>query len=440
MSRTAVAPSTTRPDVPADAPLADSVRIGLTQRPLRALAAPLRVDEALGLVVAEPLRGQVLWTNPYGGLYETRATVTPRGDLLLLFPDALPNTQRTRPNGHYGSTPIKVNRMLALRSRDAGRTWSPPVVPFDQPFNQHGFVPLIPRGTTDLLGFGTQPSWERFNGIENAPIGWRTSVDDGHTWGEIQEIRPQNDPDYTGMSVMRMTETTRGSWIIGTHTGSPWYQRPDGSHSTCSRQYLLRSTDRGASWTLVPGARPDGWYVPASQRMDELRPIALDGDEVFALARTTTGRLWQTRSRDDGATWEAPRPTTLVHPDAPPMLFASEDGRTLIAFIHRSHTGSHFDGNAMQDRAQLWVVRSHDGGRSWDEPRFVLANALAPAPANAGNGWRDHQCSYLDVVAHHGQLHLFLPHRWQRALHLVLPAAALDQLPTAAALGVRTQD
>jgi len=415
-------------------PLAAQIRIGQSMVARSRLPSGMRSDEGLGLVLPTAMTGSRLYSNPYGGLYETRCTVTPDGDFLLMFPDGLATTNRKSPNGHYGGQRTKVNRMLALRSRDRGGSWSAPFVPFDQDFNQHGFVPLIPQGTRTLCCFGTQPRFDRFNGVENAAIGWRRSEDDGRTWSEVHYIEPRDDPGFQGMSVQRMTETGRGTWLIGAHTGTTWFPHSDGWPTTSTRQYLLRSADRGATWTVRPRPRPDGWFVPASGRMDELRPISLGGDEVYAQARTTTGRIWQTRSLDDGLTWSEPAPSPLIHPDAPPMLFLAEDRETLLAFHHNSHTGSHFNRSAMTDRAQLWLSASRDGGRSWSEPRFVLANALEEDPRNEGNAWRDHQCSYIDVLAVDGMLHLFMPHRWQHAVHLQIPYQAMLNLPTAAAL------
>jgi len=125
-----------------------------------------------------------------------------------------------------------------------------------------------------------------------------------------------------------------------------------------------------------------------------------------------------------GKTWSKPKPTALIHPDAPPMLFHHPDGKTLIAFHHNRHSGSHFKS---EDRSEIWVSLSADRGRTWSEPRFVFANALA---ATSGSAWHDHQCSYLDAFAEGEDIHLFVPHRWKRALHLRLKAGDLKKLPT----------
>ena len=376
----------------------------------------LRKD--LGPLTSDLLDGKLLYVAPKH-LFETRADITPGGDYLLMFPEG----------SHYGgSKGRKVNDMMAMRSSDRGRTWSKPVVAFDIDYNQHGFVPLIPKGSKRIYAFGTQPipskyTWKK--GLhENCPIGYRWSDDDGRTWSKVKLIEPVNDPGFRGMSVMRMCETDAGTWIIGAHEGD-WSIQP-----LRTRQYLLRTTDRGKTWTVLPETRPNGWFSPRD-RMDEGRPISLGGGEVFALFRTPTGFLWSARSKDDGKTWTRPKPTPLVHPDAPPMLFMLSDGKTLAAFHHNHFADYDYTGlggklETHGPRAQIWVALSKDGGRTWSQPRFVLVNALA---ATNKKPWFDYQCSYMDAFTDGGKLHLFMPHRWRRVLYLTLAEADLIKLP-----------
>jgi hypothetical protein len=106
------------------------------------------------------------------------------------------------------------------------------------------------------------------------------------------------------------------------------------------------------------------------------------------------------------------------------MLFHHPDGKTLVSFHHNRHSGVHFKS---VDRSEIWVSLSVDQGRTWSEPRFVFANALA---ATSNSPWHDHQCSYLDAFADGEHLHLFVPHRWKRVLHLQIAARDLNRLPT----------
>jgi N-acetylneuraminic acid mutarotase len=391
-----------------------------------ATAAPPRglvLRPALGLLCAAAVDGQIVHRARQGSVFETRATITPAGDYLLMFPEGQ----------HYGGAKgRKVNTLLAYRSSDHGRTWCGPTDPFHIDYSQHGFIPLIPHGSRRIYAFGTQPipgSYDWQHGLhENAPIGFRWSDDDGRTWSAVKLIRPLNDPEFKGMSVMRMCETPSGAWLLGAHDGD-WSVKP-----LRTRQYLLRSEDRGQTWTLLPGPRPNGWFAAGFDRMDEGRPIALGGAKVLLMSRTPQGHLFTAWSADDGRTWSAPAASALLHPDAPPMLFHLSDGKTLLALYHNRHAATTYAGltvkmEGMKDRSEIWAATSTDDGHTWSEPRFLLANAAAPDLANA---WYNYQCSYMDALVDDHVLHLFMPHRWQQVLHLTLREADLERLPTRA--------
>lgn len=380
----------------------------------------LVIRQPLGLLCVKSLNGQVIHRSSRH-VFESRATITPKGDYLLMFPEG----------EHYGgSHGKKVNNMIAYRSSDKGRTWQGPTFAFDINYSQHGFIPLIPKGSKRIYAFGTQPiptaySWE--NGqAENTPIGYRWSDDDGHTWSDVTLIHPVNDPEFKGMSVMRMCETDAGTWILGSHNAD-WSQKP-----LQTRQYLLRSEDQGKTWTVLPDKRPNGWFVKSYGRMDEGRPINLGHGKVLTMIRTPEGHLWTTRSTDDGKTWSTPVASPLIHPDAPPMLFHLSDGKTLVAFHHNRHAATTYKGltakmEGMKDRSEIWVSTSRDEGRTWSEPRFLFATA---AGADLENAWFNYQCSYMDAIMDHGTIHLFVPHRWQQVLHLTIKESALKKLPT----------
>ena len=86
----------------------DRIAIAGAELQTQALPKQLALREELGLVTAGTLNGKLLYSNPYGGLFEIRATKTPGGDYLMMFPDGLPNTNQNF-NGHYGGKKEKVN-------------------------------------------------------------------------------------------------------------------------------------------------------------------------------------------------------------------------------------------------------------------------------------------------------------------------------------------
>ena len=244
--------------------IAESVEIGVKKYPVTHLPGSVVLRPEVGLVMNKHVHGQLVHVGgpPRHMVFETRAVVTPRGDYLLMFPDGL----------HYGWYRTKEqlaagkwNDMIAYRSSDKGKTWQGPSKPFDVDFNHHGFVPLIPRGTSRIYCFGTQPIWGLFSiekgTYENAPIGYRYSDDDGFTWSEVRLIRPRNDPDFLGMSVTRMCETDAGTWIIGRPRHALELQtRPEPAiHAPVGGSGQdLGFAPRPAQWRLVSGAGKDG--------------------------------------------------------------------------------------------------------------------------------------------------------------------------------------
>ncbi len=160
--------------------------------------------------------------------------------------------------------------------------------------------------------------------------------------------------------------------------------------------------------------------------MDEGRPIALDGRNVALFSRTMEGHIFRAHSKNDGRTWTEPQPTALVHPDAPPMIQKLSDGHTLIALHHNRFSGGAFN---REDRSELWVALSHDGGETWTEPRFLAVTSTRTTRLFYG---QQYCMTYCDVLADAGQLHIFIPHLWRQVLHLRLSEKDLQRLPAKA--------
>lgn len=138
-------------------PLAKVVEIGGMHILLDSLPSGLILRNDLGILTTDTLDGKIVnrVENPSVKVLETRATVTPNGDYLLIFPEG----------EHYGSSEKKVNTMLAYRSKDKGKTWVGPTIAFNIDYNQHGFIPFIPRGTKKFMPLELSLSKENIPGI-----------------------------------------------------------------------------------------------------------------------------------------------------------------------------------------------------------------------------------------------------------------------------------
>lgn len=388
--------------------------------------AGYRIGPELGLVLPQAMSGSVLHVAQSGTLYETRAAVTSSGDFLVMIPDGR----------HAGGSRADANVLLARRSADCGNTWGDSFLLFGNREKHHAALPLVARNGKRLHVFGTQRGEAARVSANGRAFGYRYSDDDGRTWSDVELARLEDGSVFSGTGVIQMTETQAGTWLVGFHHGR-------------ILRGALRNGER--TWSVTGPLKT----APASPySLDELRVIALDGANVLAMARSDDGHLWTMRSTDDGRSWSSPQATNLVHPDAPPMLFHLSDGKTLIALLHNRavprsvHDAIHSKkwkmpmptpdqveaGNrqrhSYQDwvsRAEVWFSLSTDGGHAWSEPRFLFANALAETLPDANPNY---QCSYIDLFVDGGVVNLFVPHRWERVVHLRIPEAELRILAT----------
>lgn len=407
--------------------LADAVCVGQDIRitPDR-LPKGCELRKDLGLIVAQSIAGQVVHTakSKSKTLFESRVVVTPKGDYLVFIPD-----------GSHGNTRNKKGNILtAYRSSDQGRTWQGPFFPFGEG-RHYGVLPVVPKGSDRLFVFETVKDATVDGRIRTRTFISRYSDDDGHHWSEPEIPRLENGRPYGGLGVIPMSasETAAGTLFAGFHHGS-----------------VLRGAlgSGGRVWSALTLPKASESETPFSFHLNELQLISPQDSEVIAMARTTEGHLWEARSSDDGKTWSVPRRTPLVHPDAPPMM-ARLDETTMIALHHhRAVLRSVCEPEHSQwltlpnpteadiaksrrmpssthdwvSRAEVWFSLSRDGGETWSEPRFLFANALAESLDMANPNY---QCSYIDLFADKGRVHLIVPHRWQRVVHLSFPA---DQL------------
>lgn len=379
------------------------------------LPKPLHAWNALGVVADEHLAAERMAIDWF--TCHPRAIEAANGDLLLFFP-AGPM--------HYAWTEAKQpgSPMYLRRSRDRGKTWSEPVQVWNSTYGQHAAIPHRRPGEERIYAIGTEPEEGSFVKGENAAIAMRYSDDHGTSWSPPKVIEPLNAPEFRGMSAMRMDEDDEGTWLVGSHAGT-WIT----DNKVVTNQYLLCSRDQGASWTVLPGY-PDGWQTPGFPRMDEGRPIHLGGTRWLFMARTPEGHLWTIRSEDGGRSWSEWEATPLRHLDAPPMLFHLEKGKSLIAFIHnrvREANAAHVFAHEL--RSELWVVVSHDEGRTWSEPRWLLANACE-APTHHGWNGCTPMVSYADLYVDGDTLHLFVDHQMRQVLHFTFRKEDITHFPT----------
>jgi hypothetical protein len=366
----------------------------------------LTLNRELGVIVpGEFVKVQAVGLYyAHGTIFGPRAVKAPNGDYLVFGVHG----------GYYEMSDMPNNEPILWRSTDQGRSWDRGTRPWTQDAGEHCLVPLVDPlqpGRIYVLGNASRGR------THSTGMVLRHSDDNGHTWSAPTPIVPKNDPTFPGAPIhMRGAVMPDGVWLWGA------YYRDKGNNDT---QYVLRSTDRGQIWTIAPNPHPQGWTHPKWNKFMEGIVVPIGGSEAVLYLRAPGGRMCEKRTTDSGLTWSETQETPgLVHPDAPPMVFPFAGGKRLIAFIHNRYTAEH-PHHYHPDRNALWFAVSDDAGRSWSEPRFLIAQAKhTDKPTSC-----DPDVSYVDLLVDGRALHLFVGDGQRRALHLAFSERDLAAFP-----------
>ena len=298
------------------------------------------------------------------------------------------------PNGvlHAMSLSISgsVNAMLASRSFDHGRTWTNAtalIVDGAGAFNDKNAITADPADAHYVYAV-----WDRLNNSNSTgPTYFTRSTDGGASW---EAARPIYNPG--------LNQQTIGNQIVVLPSGvlldvADWI---DASQS--ARVVVLRSLDRGASWTgpvvvadlLSTGTRsPDTGAAVRDGSIIPEAAVAPNGDVyvVWQDARFGTGAIDGiaiSRSSDGGQTWSAPTRVN-ADPNVPaftPSVHVTRDGVVGVLYNDfRSNTA------AAPLSTDVWLARSGNAGATWAEVRVNEAFDMTAAPVANGLFVGDYQ-------------------------------------------------
>lgn len=143
------------------------------------------------------------------------------------------------------------------------------------------------------------------------------------------------------------------------------------------------SDDNGSSWRVSTVELKEP--TPAIGDDGGIEPIVLEKRDgrIWMMIRTQWGRFYESFSRDGGATWSTPRPTSITSGDSPCSLTRLLDGR-IVMLWNNNLRFCYANGG----RAVLHGAVSEDDGVTWRGYREVAANPLAnePPPPNGDHG------------------------------------------------------
>jgi hypothetical protein len=281
--------------------------------------------------------------------------------------------------------PTSSKQVRLARSNDGGKTWIQPAASLDT--SGRAFAPKVAWGGERNLVVAWSDE-QRSSRVWDVYA--RRSPDGGNTWEPEQLLSrfPQNAPTDAYLRPELVSDGQKNFWAV-------WV----GIRSGRSRLYLSRSTDAGQTWgdPMELSGQSQSVYGQRLVRAGERLLV------VWQDKRTGRDRLFATGSSDGGVTWTAPTRVDHLSDDLQtdafaPMAVMSPAGEVFVTW---------YDGRNGRD--DIFVGRSADGGRTWDDKDVRLDMDEAgtsvsrfPNIARAADGrlavaWDDDRAGYEGV-------------------------------------------
>lgn len=332
----------------------------------------------------------------------------------------------TTGSGHEGASGQHV---VALRSSDRGRTWSPPVdvEPADGPEASYAVLLKAPSGRIFAFYNHNTDNLRRVK-ADDPPYkgGWCTRVDTlgyyvfkysddhGRTWSKqrfpipVREFEIDRENPYAG-AVRFFWNVGRpflhdGATYVPLHKvgrfGQGFLARTEGVLLR-SENLLTEADPQRVTWQTLPdgdvGLRAAAGGGPVAE--EQSFSVLSDGS-FFCVYRTTDGRPACAYSRDGGRTWSRPqymryadgRP--IKHPRAANFAWKCSNGRYLYWF--HNHGGRSYEG-----RNPAWLC----GGVEADSPEGNVIRWSQPEIVLYDDDPRV-RMSYPDLIEDGGQFYL----------------------------------
>ena len=301
----------------------------------------------------------------------------------------------------YAFDQDQVNRaMLVSRSADGGRTWQAPIT------LQHDTDPDLAMDketiTADPLDSNfAYAVWDRLTGFTNpanpqntGPTWFARTTDHGTTWETARNIY---DPGADAQTISNQVAVLPNGTLVNllliiTQNSTP---------NPGARISVLRSSDRGVSWTPAPVSIADAQFVGVSDfkskrgiRTGSVVPsIAVDRQAgslyvVWEDARFSGMQrdgIALSRSADGGLTWSPPAQVNgATSPAFTPAVAVAQDGKVGVSYYDLRN-------DPVTDRSRLlvtqWLATSSDGGATFTETMIGAPFNIQLAPLVDGPAW-----------------------------------------------------
>ncbi|MEY3285207.1 MAG: hypothetical protein RIR86_3220 [Acidobacteriota bacterium] len=297
--------------------------------------------------------------------------------------------------------------IVAVISRDKGRTWSAPidiepatgyeaswVVPFKTDYGRvyafYTYNKSNIREVPNAASFGKR--------VDTLGVyAFKYSDDHGQTWSKDRYEIPMHvteadrDNNFGGETLffwgVSKPIVHKGAvywgWNRVTRWGWPGVLVRSQGHFMRGENLLTERDPRRLRWQILPKS-DDGLRAPKGPIAEEINLVSLNDGGLYATYRTIDGYLCHAYSRDDGRTWTPPAYATFAngrpikHPRAYAPVWKLRNGKYLLWFHNHGgeavHTEEWGRGSYYQRRNPVWVSGGveRNGRIEWSEPEILL--------------------------------------------------------------------
>jgi hypothetical protein len=347
-------------------------------------------------------------------------------------------------------------RVVFSRSTDRGRTWTEPRIidgarrddPPGTGMASWQFLVVargvLPEGGTRICCF-----YNKNLGVDDARaadtgvLRCKWSDNDGDTWSEETfdyPIEPNaiSNPDPSVPPIWIVYQnpgaTPEGAVLAGftrwaSNAVDPGIGMLERDSEVCFLRFenILTEPDPSklvvTTWPKSPhGLRVESPFRPGISVAQEPTAQALSDGRLVCVFRTLTGRIWQSISRDDGRSWDEPRPllyepsgNEVLNPCAPCPLYKLSDGRFLLVFYNNDGSGHGGQGptDAVNVRNPAWITIGQEiEGEKVHPIRFGRPKVFAHTQWITAPGTnRTQVATYCSFVEDRGERLIFYPDR-----------------------------
>lgn len=250
------------------------------------------------------------------------------------------------------------DKVQSITSIDGGYTWSEPsLILQDSLIWQYPRRTLIDRnGDIHLLVFRR----------EDLTVLHCRSEDGGETWTPLVKAA-----DGRIGAIRGFLQTNSGRLVFAFHRHIWDRTSPNGASFSSS----VYSDDGGRTWTESPSKILAPVYknsIVSNYGAVEPNIVQLKSGVILMLARTQTGFLFQSISKDNGETWSEGKASIFHSSNSPANFLKLPDGRLVLTWCNTVDPDINSFGKIYTHRDILHMAISDDDGRTWRGGREIM--------------------------------------------------------------------